>query len=130
MPSVYRHMVRRFPSIVASDASKTDVVRLVFYNCSWTEHLPAPILSLPDGFIIGCEFSSPAWSSSSLCPPCVALPWQRFNVTGSVIGSTAHGYSQMIGLWDSSALPRWTSSLTGFKWQITLRSECNCCALM
>ena len=42
--------------IVASDAGKTDVVRLVLYNCSWTEPLPAPILSLPDGFIIGCEF--------------------------------------------------------------------------
>lgn len=46
--------------IMASDAGKSDVVRLVFYNCSWTEPLPAPILSLPDGFIIGCEmlFSS------------------------------------------------------------------------
>lgn len=45
--------------IVVSDA-RTDVVRLVFYNCSWTEPLPAPKLSLPDGFIIGCEllFSS------------------------------------------------------------------------
>ena len=46
--------------IVVSDAGRTDVVRLVFYNCSWTEALPAPKLSLPDGFIIGCEmlFSS------------------------------------------------------------------------
>ena len=46
--------------IVVSDAGRTDVVRLVFYNCSWTEPLPAPKLSLPDGFIIGCEilFSS------------------------------------------------------------------------
>lgn len=46
--------------IMATDAGKTDVVRLVFYNCSWTEPLPAPILSLPDGFIIVCEmlFSS------------------------------------------------------------------------
>jgi len=46
--------------ILASDAGETDVVRLVFYNCSWTEPLPAPRLSLPDGFITGCEmlFSS------------------------------------------------------------------------
>ena len=46
--------------IVVSDTSRTDVVRLVFYNCSWTEPLPAPKLSIPDGFIIGCEmlFSS------------------------------------------------------------------------
>ena len=46
--------------IVATEAGKTDVVRLVFYNCSWTEPLPAPILPIPDGFIIGCEmlFSS------------------------------------------------------------------------
>ena len=45
---------------MVSDAGRTDVVRLVFYNCSWTERLPAPKLSLPDGFIIGCEmlFSS------------------------------------------------------------------------
>ena len=46
--------------ILVSDAGRTDVVRLVFYNCSWTEPLPAPMLSLPNGFIIGCEmlFSS------------------------------------------------------------------------
>ena len=46
--------------IVVSDTSRTDAVRLVFYNCSWTEPLPAPKLSIPDGFIIGCEmlFSS------------------------------------------------------------------------
>ena len=46
--------------IVVSDAGRTDVVRLVFYNCSWTEPLPAPKLSLPYGFIISCEtlFSS------------------------------------------------------------------------
>lgn len=46
--------------ILASDAGETDVVRLVFYNCSWTEPLPAPRLSIPDGFITGCEmlFSS------------------------------------------------------------------------
>ena len=46
------------------------------------------------------------------------------------IGSTAHGYSQTSGPWDSSALPRWTSSLTGFKWRITLCSECHCWMLM
>ena len=46
--------------IVVSEAGRTDVVRLVLYNCSWTEPLPAPKLSLPDEFIIGCEmlFSS------------------------------------------------------------------------
>lgn len=46
--------------ILASDVGETDVVRMVFYNCSWTEPLPAPKLSLPDGFITGCEmlFSS------------------------------------------------------------------------
>lgn len=46
--------------IVVSDTSRTDAVRLVLYNCSWTEPLPAPKLSIPDGFIIGCEmlFSS------------------------------------------------------------------------
>ena len=46
--------------ILVSDAGRTDVVRLVFYNCSWTEPLPAPMLSLPNGFLIGCEmlFSS------------------------------------------------------------------------
>ena len=50
-------------TIMASDSGKTDVVRLVFYNCSWTEPLPAPILSFPDGFIIVCEilFSSLAF---------------------------------------------------------------------
>ena len=46
--------------ILASDAGETDVVRLVLYNCSWTEPLPAPRVSLNDGFITGCEmlFSS------------------------------------------------------------------------
>ena len=46
--------------ILASDAGETDVVRLVFYNCSWTKPLPAPRLSLNDGFITGGEmlFSS------------------------------------------------------------------------
>ena len=46
--------------MLAPDAGETDVVRLVLYNCSWTEPLPAPKMSIPDGFITGCEmlFSS------------------------------------------------------------------------
>ena len=46
--------------MLAKGAGGTDVVRLVFYNCSWTEPLPAPKLSIPDGFITVCEmlFSS------------------------------------------------------------------------
>ena len=37
-----------------------DVVRLVFYNCSWSEPLSAPKLHLPDRLITACEmfFSS------------------------------------------------------------------------
>ena len=37
-----------------------DVVRLVFYNCSWSEPLPAPKLHLPNRLITACEifFSS------------------------------------------------------------------------
>ena len=34
---------------------EADVVRLVFYNCSWTEPLPAPRLPLPDTLITVCE---------------------------------------------------------------------------
>lgn len=41
--------------ILASGKGESDVVRLVFYNCSWTERLPAPRLSLPDGLITACE---------------------------------------------------------------------------
>lgn len=46
--------------ILGSEAGETDVGRLVFYNCSLTEPLPAPKLTLPDGLITGCEmlFSS------------------------------------------------------------------------
>ena len=42
------------------DAGESKTVRLVFYNCSWTEPLPAPQLKLPDGLITICEtlFSS------------------------------------------------------------------------
>lgn len=44
--------------ILGSEAGAT--VRLVFYNCSLAEPLPAPYLSLSDGLITGCEmlFSS------------------------------------------------------------------------
>ena len=37
-----------------------DVVRLVFYNCSWSEPLSAPKLHIPDRLITACEmfFSS------------------------------------------------------------------------
>lgn len=50
----------RLWQILASEAGETSVVRLVFYNCSWTEPLPAPKMTLPDGLITGCEilFSS------------------------------------------------------------------------
>ncbi|XP_078377870.1 uncharacterized protein LOC144661030 [Oculina patagonica] len=46
--------------ILTSEAGETNVVRLVFYNCSLREPLPAPKLTLPDGLITGCEmlFSS------------------------------------------------------------------------
>ena len=32
-----------------------DVMRLVFYNCSWSQPLPAPKLLLMNGLITGCE---------------------------------------------------------------------------
>ena len=50
----------RLWQILASNAGEADAVRLVFYNCSWTEPLPASRLSLPDRLITGCEmlFSS------------------------------------------------------------------------
>lgn len=41
--------------ILASGEGEADVVRLVFYNCSWSNPLPAPKLSLPDGLITLCE---------------------------------------------------------------------------
>ena len=46
--------------ILASGEGETAVIRLVFYNCSWTTPSPAPRLSLPDGLITACEmlFSS------------------------------------------------------------------------
>ena len=46
--------------ILASGEGESDVVRLVFYNCSWSEPLSAPKLHLPDRVITACEmfFSS------------------------------------------------------------------------
>ncbi|XP_073235478.1 uncharacterized protein [Porites lutea] len=46
--------------ILASGEGESDVVRLVFYNCSWSEPLSAPKLHLPDRVITVCEmfFSS------------------------------------------------------------------------
>ena len=46
--------------ILASGEGESDVVRLVFYNCSWSEPLSAPKLHLPDPVITVCEmfFSS------------------------------------------------------------------------
>lgn len=41
--------------ILASGEGEADVVRLVFYNCSWSNPPPAPKLSLPDGLITLCE---------------------------------------------------------------------------
>ena len=46
--------------ILASGEGESDVVRLVFYNCSWSEPLSAPKLHIPDRLITACEmfFSS------------------------------------------------------------------------
>ena len=46
--------------ILASGEGESDVVRLVFYNCSWSEPLSAPKLHIPDRLITVCEmfFSS------------------------------------------------------------------------
>ena len=46
--------------ILASGEGESDVVRLVFYNCSWSEPLSAPKIHIPDRLITACEmfFSS------------------------------------------------------------------------
>ncbi|XP_068692040.1 uncharacterized protein [Montipora foliosa] len=46
--------------ILASREGEADIVRLVFYNCSWSNPLPAPELWLPGRLITVCEilFSS------------------------------------------------------------------------
>lgn len=50
----------RLWQILASGEGEANVVRLVFYNCTWSNPLPAPKLSLPGGLITLCEmlFSS------------------------------------------------------------------------